>query len=173
MDKEPNDNNSLNLNNYCGANEFYLENSGRTREFTGLNSNNSISSISDGESNEGRNSSYLFKKRVREISDIESDYISEDKSEEIDLIINKEDLMSSLNNFENYKNKKEDITKNKIEKKEECKRGSSENKKENEIKRKKLKEDEKKIVFKISKTIKGEEKKYSIWKKKTKRKRSR
>ena len=152
-DSRDNDNKSLILKNYCGVNEFCLEDSGITREYTYLNYNNSFHSYINPECNKGMNSSFLNKKRIIKNNDLENYNFDENKKEEIGSIDDKEDKLSSFKKFENNENKKEEKGKNRIKKKEERERENLENNKENNIKKQK-----RNVVFKISK-IKGEKKK--------------
>ena len=145
-----NDNNSLYLTKYCGKNEFHNEDSGVTREFTNFIINDfvdqsNIDSIDD--FSDGKNSCHLNKKRLNENNDFQNNNPSENNKGEINFNNNNiEDILFSLKNFELNGNIKEE-------------RESLENKKENDIEKKKWKEAEKKIVFKISKTNKEDKKK--------------
>ena len=145
-----NDNNSLYLTNYCGKNEFHNEDSGITIELTNFISNDLLCQYnidSSDDFSDGKNSiSFLNKKRLNENNDFQNNNPSENKNGEIYFINDMEESLSSLKNFELNGNIKEE-------------RESLENKKENDIEKKKWKEDEKKIVFKISKTNKEDKKK--------------
>ena len=146
-----NDNNSSNLNNYRGGNEFYHEESLRTGENSCLSINNSFSNNIVGNCDEDMNSCCLSSKKHRENDDTENFYIDEEEKVESLFINNKEDILS-FQKFENNEIIKEDKKENDNEAKEKIE--SSENK-ENV----KLKEDENKIVFKISKTAREQKNK--------------
>ena len=148
-----NDNKSLNLNKYCGVNEFCREDSRKTKEDTNniqydLNDPFNIDSDEDfSDFSDKMNFSLLNRKRQNENNNLEKYNLSENKQGEINFE-NKEDFLSSLKNFENNRNIEEEGE-------------SSENNKENDNDERKQKEDEKKIVFKISKTNREEEKKFT------------
>ena len=136
-----NDNKSLNLNKYCGVNEFCREDSRKTKEDTNniqydLNDPFNIDSDEDfSDFSDKMNFSLLNRKRQNENNNLEKYNLSENKQGEINFE-NKEDFLSSLKNFENNRNIEEEGE-------------SSENNKENDNDERKQKEDEKKIVFKM------------------------
>ena len=148
--KESDNNNSI-LNDYSVENESLHENSGRTRDITGLNLNNNEFNISrDDVFDEESKHNFLSIKRFGEKIDLELFCQFEGKQGTESYIDNK-DVGKIIENNE-IKTKDKELDRIEIEE-------SSKNKNENNIENKKWKEDGKKTIFKISKE---EEKKSNI-----------